>query len=240
MKFNDSDFFYTASSISAFESCPLKFKYKYIEGFEWDDENDESDGRKMGAGREFHLAARRCFLGADCPAEFSDANVSKWISNLKESFQVPKDATILPECKLRLVRGNFRLEANIDLLVIREGRIDIWDWKTGAGKSAGAAARLKDSLQSMVYLVVAGKQLYEITGRNITDTEVVMSYWQPEPPGTIAEIRLEERLLEKYFISLTEKINRIRKYDWNSFDRNVFLERCSSCRYLPICNKKSV
>jgi len=58
-------FLFTQQSISTFEKCPLKFKKRYLEGLKWKNVISEEAKRRLEMGENFHLMARRYFLGID-------------------------------------------------------------------------------------------------------------------------------------------------------------------------------
>ena len=56
-------FLYSQNSLNTFKSCPLKFKYKYIDNINWRLDSIESRDYYEGlkSGSEFHLLCERYF-----------------------------------------------------------------------------------------------------------------------------------------------------------------------------------
>lgn len=76
-------FVYSQNSLNTFKSCPLKFKYKYIENVNWKFEGTESREYYKGlkTGSEFHLLCERYFknipIGENISEEFNMASKDK-------------------------------------------------------------------------------------------------------------------------------------------------------------------
>ncbi|MDF2523735.1 MAG: hypothetical protein K0R31_1376, partial [Clostridiales bacterium] len=107
------NFIFTQQSLSTFEKCPMKFKLRYIDKLRWDGLNAEAVKRRVEFGNDFHLLARRYFLGIDSgldlfTGENDELNCS--MENLEEAFMLDKDSKYLPEYKLRFINSEFRLE----------------------------------------------------------------------------------------------------------------------------------
>lgn len=237
MKPFSGDFFFTVQSLSCFEFCPIKFKRIYIDGVRWDSPVGDGDG-SMEKGREFHLAARRYFSGIEpcvCGEGEAAREVGCWIGALKNEFPISAEWDYRPEFKLRLVSGIRRLEANLDLLLLKRDTAEIWDWKTHPAAGQKAGRDYAGSLQTMVYLYVVSQQLPLLTGRSADGVRAVMKYWQPEPPGTVAEIPAEDGVAEKFGKSLEEKIKNIYSYKWESFERRLYLRQCGNCEFNRLC-----
>ena len=173
--------------------------------------------------------------------------LSKWLNTLQTHFKKEDNALYLPEYKLRTAKGNLRLEANFDLLIVREGSIEIWDWKT-QGESTGDAGinerlrerRLRESLQSKVYLFVLREQLKRVIQKGNENPQIKMCYWQPEPAKTITEIEYSQELHENFTELLESRINTILEYDYNRFDKEMYKKSCRSCEFNWFCNNTKV
>lgn len=237
-------FLYTQHSLATFDSCPLKFRKRYLENLKWDSFPDERIKRSLERGRMFHLLAQRYFMGIDKEPEESFKEYPElyhWLAELRKGFKMLPEYRYLPEYKLRMCSGIFKLEANFDLLIADNCRIEIWDWKTHGndGKnSAKAAKRLMNSLQTMVYMFVLKEQSRLITGREIECENIAMNYWQPDPPGIVARINYSKSLHESFKSSLEKKIRKILEYDYTSFDKNLYVKSCPYCEFNWLCNNE--
>ncbi|ODM25957.1 hypothetical protein A7W90_06795 [Clostridium sp. Bc-iso-3] len=240
-------FLFTQQSISTFEKCPLKFKKRYLEGLKWKSVISEELNRRREIGNNFHIMAHRYFLGID--TGFTEGiegyeELSRWIEALKTYFPKTDDALYLPEYKLRMAKETLRLEANFDLLVVKKGGIEIWDWKTpGKNKAVDErlkGERLKGSLQSMVYLFVLKEQAERVVQREIDCSNIRMFYWQPEPVSVLAEISYTDEMHEEFRHTLKRKIDGILEYDYGSFDKKLYRKNCMYCEFNWFCNNERV
>ncbi|GAE87012.1 PD-(D/E)XK nuclease family protein [Acetivibrio straminisolvens] len=243
-------FLFTQYSISTFEKCPLKFKKRYLEGIKWKSVISEEIKRRSDIGRNFHLMARRYFLGIDTGLTSGIEGyeeLSKWLEALKSHFPKTDDALYLPEYKLRMAKGTLRLEANFDLVVIKNDGIEIWDWKT-QGKSKSnkpwddkqKGERLKGSLQTMVYLFVLKEQAQRVVQREIECSDIRMFYWHPDPARILAEINYSDEIHEQFGQALKSKIDGILQYDYESFDKELYKKNCLYCEFNWFCNNERV
>lgn len=244
---NFERFYFTQQSLKAFESCPLKFKKRYIENIYWGEPPEENVRRHVQLGKDFHLLAQRYFMGIpmeDAGAALQSEQLEKWYNSLKRSFPLDKDTVYLPECKLKLNSGRGCLEANFDLLAIKDGQITIWDWKTGSSQNNAENSprnrKLRGSLQTMVYLFVLKELGYLITGEKMDCENLRMCYWQPEPAAVITEVIYSDDLHEAFFATLFDRIEVIRQYDYSTFDKSLYGRSCKYCEFNCFCNSEKV
>lgn len=241
------NFLFTQYSIATFDNCPLKFKKRYLENLKWESVPDEDIKKRLEMGNSFHLLARRYFMGIDTGLESVSEDCSElniWIENLKKSFKLQPDAVYLPEHKLRMVSGKLKLEANFDLLVVNKSGIQIWDWKTHGErtgkKSALDGKRLKESLQTMVYLFVLKEQCKLVTDGELECENITMDYWQPDPPRVIAQIKYNSSMHEQFRQGLEAKVQYILEYDYSTFDKGLYSKHCRFCEFNWFCNNERV
>ncbi len=240
-------FLFTQQSLSTFDHCPLKFRKRYLENLKWDNFPEESIKKRLERGNDFHLLAHRYFMGV--PTGLEDGNgeygeLKDWIENLESCFPKEPFHVYLPEYKLRMVSERLKLEANFDLVIIKEGAVEIWDWKTNGGKSlrnnSRTEKRYAESLQTIVYMFVLKEQISRMTGKPAECEHITMHYWQPEPPHLLAVIRYSRELHEKFREILEEKTDRILKYDYACFDKALYSKHCRYCEFNWFCNNDRV
>lgn len=240
---NSPQFYYTQQSLAAFESCPLKFRKRYMEGLRWDSRPDKEAKTALEKGNSFHLLARRYFMGIDYGLN-EDAKdfelLAIWVRNLESFFEIRPGALYLPEYALRTNSGGLRLEANFDLLVIEDGRLSIWDWKTHGIQTPEGFKNLKDrlekSLQTMVYLYVLMEEANMLTEKAADWETITMKYWQPEHPHVIAEIGYDAKKHEGFRKHLQEAVNKVIGYDYSYFDKSLYAKQCKYCEFNWFCN----
>ena len=89
-------FLYSQNSLNTFKSCPLKFKYKYIDNINWRFDSIESRDYYEGlkSGSEFHLLCERYFknipIGENISEEFK-----LWIEKIKDIIYIDRFPNIM-------------------------------------------------------------------------------------------------------------------------------------------------
>lgn len=239
-------FLFTQHSLSTFDNCPLKFKKRYLEGLKWDSFPDEKVKKRLERGNNFHLLAQRYFLDIPAGLEGSQENaeLKDWMQCLESEFKKEPFTRYLPEYKLRMVTPELKLEANFDLIVVKQDRVEIWDWKTHGdlkGRNLGAMTkRLQNSLQTVVYMFVLKEQLAAITDIPFSSDSICMYYWQPEKPHILAQINYSDNLHEDYRTFLENKLKAVLEYDFADFDKDLYSKHCRYCEFNWFCNNQRV
>jgi hypothetical protein len=240
-------FLFTQHSLATFANCPLKFKKRYLEALKWDSFPDEKIKKSLEAGNDFHMLAHRYFMGMDTGADVTQEEFEElygWVESLKRNFIIDPDAVYLPEYKLRMTSGNMKLEANFDLLIIKDDEVQIWDWKTHSNanneKRVTTGKRLKESLQTMVYMFVLKEQLPLVIGEDAKCKKISMTYWQPEPEGTLAKITWSNKQHDRYRAILEQKVQDIFEFDYSSFEKERYSKHCKYCEFNWFCNNERV
>lgn len=243
-------FLFTQHSLTTFDKCPLKFKKRYLENLKWENFPDEEVKKRLEMGNNFHLLAYRYFMGIDTGLSqdvegFEE--LERWMKALKGRFNKEDGSLYLPEYKLRMSKGLLRLEANFDLLIVNGDKVEIWDWKTHGRNRANKPLservereKLVKSLQTLVYLFVLREQIERVVKKNIKYENIRMCYWQPEPPGVLAEINYSEEMHQSFKEALESKINIILKYDYSKFDKALYHKSCRYCEFNWFCNNERV
>jgi len=229
-------FLFTQFSLSTFELCPLKFKKRYIENLRWNPPHSAKMQNAIRTGMDFHTLASRYFLGIDVGRQYDTYSdeLRKWIDNLQSTFVIYNNYRYLPEYKLRMVSNNLRLEANFDLLIVKERSIEIWDWKTG-GTVGPHSTRYAGSLQTMVYLFVLKELCRLITSTPIES--ISMFYWQPDPPQILEHIEYSPDLHQQFRDSLIQKCQYVLGYNFKNLPQSMDSPHCKYCEFIWLCNK---
>lgn len=236
-------FLFTQQSLSTFASCPLKFRKRYIENLKWNSYPDEDVKKRLDMGNDFHLIANRYFLGIN-DEWIEDEELSRWVQNLKHSFPIIEDYVYLPEYKIRMSDSIIRLEANYDLIIVKNEEIEVWDWKTHYSKpgqdKAKRRASLHNKLQTIVYMFVLKEQLKLISKKEFECHKISMNYWQPDPPETIEKIVYSDEKHRLFKEEIESRIQRIYDYNYMEFDKENFTEHCKICEFNWFCNNERV
>lgn len=247
---NSRQFCYSQQSLNAFEACPLRFRKRYMEGLRWDSLPDEESKTSLERGNSFHLLACRYFSGIphglDEFAKDSEL-LTSWMRSLENYFEIRPEAVYLPEHTLRAELDGLILEANFDLIIIEDGLLKIWDWKTHETKNGNGAGlnennlssmgkRLRNSLQTMVYMYVLKEQAAALTGNSTKEAPISMKYWQPDPPHIIAEINYDAKTHESFRSHLQQLLKKICEYGFSEFDKSLYSKNCKRCEFNWYCN----
>lgn len=240
-------FLFTQQSLKTFDSCPLKFRKRYLENLKWDSFPDENIRRRLEMGNDFHLLAFRYFLGIDEDMDsLNEKNdeLDIWLQSLKKSFPINPGYRYYPEYKIRMAEDYIRLEANYDLIIVKEDEIEVWDWKTRSEKpgvkSTNNKRNFRDSLQTLVYMFVLKEQVKLVAGREIDYGNISMFYWQPDSPHILEEIKYSKEKHQLAREIIQNKIKNIVGYDYSTFDKVLYAKHCKYCEFNWFCNNERI
>lgn len=231
-------FVYSQNSLNTFKSCPLKFKYKYIENVNWKFEGTESREYYKGlkTGSEFHLLCERYFknipIGENISEEFKI-----WLQKIKNLLPIEPSKIYLPEYEVKMKVSDNYLSAKYDLVVIDADKIEIWDWKTESQKSS--YKNIEERMQTVVYMYLAREVVQKIYKMNIPAENITMNYFRlkvDQQPITINYTQqkhmINKSTIEKY-------INSIENADFDGYiDKNK--KHCKYCEFNKLCNNESI
>ena len=231
------NFIYSQNSINIYKSCPIKFKYKYI-----DKMNYKLKGLKLG--REFHLICERYFN--NIPLGIDDKNkdrFGKYIDKIKALIPINKESIYLPEYEIRYKLNEDIIIAKYDLIIINQENIEIWDWKTENKKIN--YKNVESRMQTIVYMLLAKEVIPKIYNLNINAENFKMKYYQPEfdDKPTIISYTEEKHNINK---EIKEYIKMIKETKYSEEDKEFRLEliknnkHCKFCEFNKLCNNKEV
>lgn len=232
------DFYFSQYALNEFRHCPLKFKYRYIDGLYWDNDKDDEFKMSIEKGKNFHLMAQRYFLGVpDSNAYMEEyAELNEWIDDLKQFVPIDDRVRYFPEYELR-VRDEKRIRAKYDLVVIDEmDNITIYDWKTEHHELSSKWARAQ--LQTKVYLYVMAKAGGLLTGSEVVPEQITMVYWQPVYAKYPIRLQYSKEQFEDDYICLKRLIDEIEQFDYELYDMTGRGKKCERCEYCYFCNQK--
>lgn len=186
-----SDFEFSQGSLQDFVDCPRRFQLKYLMRQSWPAVEAEPllDRESNGVlGQQFHRILERYYLLRAYLSEDeaqrvvaetvvnSDVLAGWWAAFQSDPpLNLPQDL-VLPEFRLAIPFGQYRLLAVFDLLALEFGqRIVIVDWKTGHFRPSRDVVGQR--LQTRVYPYVAVKGVEKLFGGVIDPARVTMVYW---------------------------------------------------------------
>jgi CRISPR/Cas system-associated exonuclease Cas4 (RecB family) len=235
------NFLFSQNSINTYRSCPLKFKFKYVDKLNWkqDDEGSRDYYENLKLGSDFHLICERYFSNIPTGIEFlNNEEFNIWLEKIKRLVPIKDDKLYLPEYEVRYSLNNFKIQAKFDLVVVDKDSISIWDWKTENRKIE--YKDVENRVQTLVYLFLASETIGKIYNLDIDYENIKLSYYQPEyynEPITITysneKHKINKKQLENYIGNILNT-----NYDEEKNIKNI--KHCKFCEFNKLCNNEAV
>lgn len=235
------NFLFSQNSINTYRSCPLKFKFKYVDKLNWkqDDEGSRDYYENLKLGSDFHLICERYFSNIPTGIEFlNNEEFNIWLEKIKRLVPIKDDKLYLPEYEVRYSLNNFKIQAKFDLVVVDKDSISIWDWKTENRKIE--YKDVENRVQTLVYLSLASETIGKIYNLDIDYENIKLSYYQPEyynEPITITysneKHKINKKQLENYIGNILNT-----NYDEEKNIKNI--KHCKFCEFNKLCNNEAV
>ncbi|MBS6506550.1 MAG: PD-(D/E)XK nuclease family protein [Paraclostridium bifermentans] len=235
------NFLFSQNSINTYRSCPLKFKFKYVDKLNWkqDDEGSRDYYENLKLGSDFHLICERYFSNIPTGIEFlNNEEFNIWLEKIKRLIPIKDDKLYLPEYEVRYSLNNFKIQAKFDLVVVDKDSISIWDWKTENRKIE--YKDVENRVQTLVYLFLASETIGKIYNLDIDYENIKLSYYQPEyhnEPITITysneKHNINKKQLENYIGNILNT-----NYDEEKNIKNI--KHCKFCEFNKLCNNEAV
>ena len=236
---NLNELYFSQLALKVYDSCPLKFKKRYLDGLYWpaDWSGNYSQKEIVKKGRNFHLLAQRYYdRGETIKKDYISEELLKWFNELKKFRPYNNIDKFLPEHELRINKEKIKLVAKYDLLYIdkKNKRLIIYDWKTN--KKRFIRDKLKSNLQTKVYLyVLAEAGLFYYFAENFDLNKMSIIYWNPRYPKQNVKINYSRKNYKKDKKFLKDKIEEIKNLKYNEFFKTDNKKTCKFCEYRPIC-----
>jgi hypothetical protein len=225
------NFNYSQNSINTYKSCPVKFKYKYIDKINWMKDDIESRGYydSLKTGLDFHLLCERHFnsipVGMDMISDNDRNKFTKWIERVKRDIPMEQNKKYLTEYEIALNLNGNKIQAMYDLLVVGEDSIEIWDWKTEARKIN--YKNVESRVQTIVYMFLAKEVIPKLFGIEVDFENVKMTYYQPGFEDTKISILYDKEKHKTFKNYIVKYVDMIKKTDFNYKD-DIFLNDADS------------
>ena len=240
-------FQFSQSSLQDFETCPRRFKLRYLDQLRWpaiESEPVQESERLAQLGKDFHRLVHQHLVGLD-ETLLSDSLPTGepelqtwWESYLAYRPASLDEAELYPEVALSVPIRGFRLLARFDLLAcLPDGTFLIVDWKTSGKRPPREflARRIQTRVYSFV-LAAAGAAFNH--GQPIDPAAVRMLYWYPQFPQESEEFaysQTQQKADEQFLIELIERIKHAAERD--DFPLAIDEKPCSTCVYRSHCNR---
>lgn len=236
-----NNFLYSQNSINTYKSCPLKFKYKYIDKVNWkqDDENSREYYENLKLGTDFHLICERHFSNIPTGIEYTqNKEFTIWLDKVKRVVPIKDNKIYIPEYEVRYRLEDVNIQAKYDLLILDENSISIWDWKTENRKIE--YKNVENRIQTLVYLFLCGEAINKIHNLNIDYEDMSINYYQPEYYNEPINIKYSEEKHKKVKNQIKNYIDSIRttNYDDESSIKNT--KHCKFCEFNKLCNNEDI
>ncbi|MEG2789141.1 MAG: PD-(D/E)XK nuclease family protein, partial [Romboutsia sp.] len=227
-------------------SCPLKFKYKYIDKINW--KQDDIENREyyegLKKGRDFHLICERYFNNIPLGIDNKQNIFNLWMSKIKKIVPIKNEYIYLPEYEIRYNLGDNIIQAKYDLVILKEDKIEIWDWKTENKKIDYKS--IENRMQTIVYMFLVKEVIPKLWGIDIDTKNISMKYYQPLFEDGIVTISYNDEKHNANKIKLNEYINMIinTKYD-NKQEKYKYelisnKNHCKFCEFNKLCNGQDI
>ena len=235
------NFLFSQNSINTYRSCPLKFKFKYVDKLNWkqDDEGSRDYYENLKLGSDFHLICERYFSNIPTGIELlNNEEFNIWLEKIKRLIPIKDDKLYLPEYEVRYSLNNFKIQAKFDLVVVDKDSISIWDWKTENRKIE--YKDVENRIQTLVYLFLASETIGKIYNLDIDYENIKLSYYQPEyynEPITITYSNEKHNINKK---QLENYIENILNTNYNEEKNIKNIKHCKFCEFNKLCNNEAV
>ena len=236
-----NNFIYSQNSINTYKSCPLKFKYKYIDKINWrqDDIGSREYYESLVVGSEFHLLCERYFsnipLGIN---KNTNPKFIKWIDKIRKLLPMCSESRhmmYLPEYEIRYSIDENIITAKYDLIIIKDNSIEIWDWKTENKKVDYKNAQ--NRIQTIVYMLLAKEVIPKLYNIDVDFKNISMKYYQPEFEDEPITISYSEEIHNSYKKRIIDYINMIKESKYLT-SKNT--NHCKYCEFNKLCNGQDV
>lgn len=235
------NFLYSQNSINTYKSCPLKFKYKYIDKVNWkqDDENSREYYENLKLGTDFHLICERYFSNIPTGIEHSqNRDFHIWLDKIKRLIPIDNNKIYLPEYEVRYKLGDVNIQAKYDLIILDDNSISIWDWKTENRRLD--YKNVESRMQTIIYLLLATEVIPKLYNENLSYENINMNYYQPEYYNEPITIKYSE---EKYIQSkknVKDYIDVIKNTCYEDESNLKNDKHCKFCEFNKLCNNEDV
>ena len=236
-----NNFIYSQNSINTYKSCPLKFKYKYIDKINWrqDDIGSREYYESLIVGSEFHLLCERYFsnipLGIN---KNTNPKFIKWIDKIRKLLPMCSESRhmmYLPEYEIRYSIDENIITAKYDLIIIKDNSIEIWDWKTENKKVDYKNAQ--NRIQTIVYMLLAKEVIPKLYNIDVDFKNISMKYYQPEFEDEPITISYSEEIHNSYKKRIIDYINMMKESKYLT-SKNT--NHCKYCEFNKLCNGQDV
>jgi CRISPR/Cas system-associated exonuclease Cas4 (RecB family) len=226
--------------LDSFKVCQRRFQLRYLEAVPWPALSLEPEiEMARDLGNRFHQMLNRHFLGLPVTAgEAIDPELDRWWKLFREWEPTLPDGRRYSEFTLTVPVGNHFVVGRLDLLIITEGQVHIFDWKTSARPRS--ANHLWNDLQTQLYLTMVVEGAGSI-GKALNPADLSLTYWYSGNRPETVQLRYDATKHRRFWIEIQEIVSQIdamigNKKTWPLTSDH---SRCERCPYQIICNRQA-
>lgn len=241
---------FSQSSLATLDRCARRFHLQHLRHLAWPAPLTGAEAAweaAMRRGQLFHLLVQQRSAGVDVEATvraLEDSELATWWNRYRDCGPVQAEGSVCySEVEVMAPLGRHVLVAKCDLVVCSpEGRVRIFDWKTGT--RLPDPERQRRSWQTVAYryaVVEGGRGLVpaDWPGTGIGPAQVELVYWHaafadgsltmPYSPG-------EHEAARRQLLAAVDRVEAM-GLDEAAYARTERVEECRRCPYRSYCER---
>lgn len=228
---------FSRGKLADFLACRRRYQLRYEERLAWPiGPPQEKAAVALERGRRFHQLLQRHFLGLPVTPPGEEQVLSQWWQLFKAYGPELPSGRRLPEFNLTVPIGRHFLTGRYDLLIAGQGALHIYDWKTGVHPLS--ATRLRDELQTRVYLALAAEGAGALSA-GVAPEVIRLTYWYAGDPPVTRALAYDAAWHAENWAYLRVLVNEIER-DLATSDQLPLtddLGQCRRCAYQAYCGR---
>ena len=236
----DENLTLSRNKIADLLACQRRFQLRHLEQLPWPFAPPEDRSQETRfLGQRFHQIAHRHFLGLSVEEDVAhDPQLRSWWQRFQREGPRLPPGNRLPELSLTIPIGRHLLTGRFDLLILGEGRANIFDWKTEARPRT--EVELQDDLQTRLYLALAAEGA-DALKQSLDPEQISLTYWYVNEPQASVTIDYNQARHVENWGYLREAVDGLDQLldtagIWPLTDD---LGQCAKCVYQVYCGRIS-
>lgn len=228
------------SSLQDYVDCALRFKLRYLDRLSYPAVESEpalENEKHQHEGEYFHRLVQQHLIGISeeqVSKLANTPNLERWWANWRDFKKQQDLGKTYSEVTLSAPLGKYRLLAKYDLISVKDGTAQIYDWKTyrKRPRTEWLAARMQTRVYRAV-LIQAGAHLNN--GQPFEPEQVEMIYWFGDFPNDPARFEYTSAQYKRdwdMLLQLAEEVESAASYPQTD-DR----QKCAFCTYRSYCER---
>jgi len=231
---------FSRGKLADFIACQRRYQLRYQGQLTWPTGPlDSATAEALDHGREFHRLLQRHYLGISVtPLQRDAPELAHWWRLFEKQGPQLAAGKRLPEFNLTAPIGRHFLTGRYDLLIVGDGKIHIYDWKTAVRPPSRTA--LHDDLQTRVYLALAAEGAMAIWGQ-VPPESISLTYWYASDPPQTRTLTYNAAWHAENWSYLSSLVQQI-EHQLESRDELPLtddLAQCRRCAYQAYCDRQT-